>query len=224
MSNERIGFYEGMFLFPQSATANLQGAVDHIKGILDKAGATIKTFQKWDDRRLAYEIDGNKRGVYFLAYFNAPASSLSDLERMCNQSEEVLRMMVTKADHIPAEIIEANEGSEELATEIKLRSEQSSEASESTGSKISKKDDKKAKSDDAPQKEVASEVGEESTDETTDEPAEEIVEDAVEETSDGPVEAAAETADEAATADENSDDKATSEEDVKDAKEETTEA
>ena len=56
MSNERIGFYEGMFLFPQSATANLQGAVDHIKGILDKAGATIKTFQKWDDRRLAYEI------------------------------------------------------------------------------------------------------------------------------------------------------------------------
>ena len=185
MSNERIGFYEGMFLFPQSATANLQGAVDHIKGILDKAGATIKTFQKWDDRRLAYEIDGNKRGVYFLTYFNAPASSLSDLERMCNQSEEVLRMMVTKADYIPTEIVEANEGSEELATEIKRRSEKSSEASESASSKISKKD-AKSKSSDEPAEEVAEETAEEAVtaDESSDDEAtsEEVAKDAKEET------------------------------------------
>ena len=66
MSNERTGLYEGMFLFPQSATANLQEAIDHLKEILEKVGATIINFRKWDDRRLAYEIDGNKRGVYFL--------------------------------------------------------------------------------------------------------------------------------------------------------------
>ena len=225
MSNERIGFYEGMFLFPQSATANLQEAVDHIKGILDKAGATIKTFQKWDDRRLAYEIDGNKRGVYFLAYFNAPASSLSDLERRCNQSEKVLRMMVTKADHIPTEIIEANEGSEELATEIKLRSEQSSEASESTTSKISKKVAKKSTSDDAPAKEAAPEAAKESAEDTSDEPAEEVAVDTTEETptADGKSDDAAKI-EEVATADESSDDEVTTEEVAKDAKEETTEA
>ena len=242
MSNERIGFYEGMFLFPQSATANLQGEVDHIKGILDKAGATIKTFQKWDDRRLAYEIDGNKRGVYFLAYFNAPASSLSDLERMCNQSEEVLRMMVTKADHIPTEIIEANDGSEELATEIKLRSEKSSEASESQSSKISKKDAKESKTKDAPAEkaapEVAEEVVEEVAEETADEPAEkaapEVAEEVVkevaavdEQTEEVIEDSSEESTEEAATADESEDnsvDKATSEKVAEDTKEETTEA
>ena len=234
MSNERIGFYEGMFLFPQSATANLQGAVDHIKGILDKAGATIKTFQKWDDRRLAYEIDGNKRGVYFLAYFNAPASSLSDLERMCNQSEEVLRMMVTKADHIPTEIIEANDGSEELATEIKLRSEKSSEASESPSSKISKKDAKESKTKDAPAEKAAPEVAEEVAEETAGEPAEkaapEVAEEvaaADEQTEEVTEDSSEESTEEAATADEgedNSVDKATSEKVAKDTKEETTEA
>ena len=238
MSNERIGFYEGMFLFPQSATANLQGAVDHIKGILDKAGATIKTFQKWDDRRLAYEIDGNKRGVYFLTYFNAPASSLSDLERMCNQSEEVLRMMVTKADHIPTETIEANDGSEELATEIKLRSEKSSKASESPSSKISKKDAKESKTKDAPAEkaapEVAEEVVEEVAEETADEPAEkaapEVAEEvaaADEQTEEVIEDSSEESTEEAATADEGEDssvDNATSEKVAKDTKEETTEA
>jgi small subunit ribosomal protein S6 len=144
MNNERTGLYEGMFLFPQSATANLQDAIDHLKDILSKVGATIINFRKWDDRRLAYEIDGNKRGVYFLVYFNAPTSSMSELERRCNQSEHLLRMMVTRAEHVPTETIEANEGADDLATEIKLRGEKKTEKGASTGSKVSKKEDKPA--------------------------------------------------------------------------------
>ena len=144
MNNERTGLYEGMFLFPQSATANLQDAIDHLKDILSKVGATIINFRKWDDRRLAYEIDGNKRGVYFLVYFNAPTSSMSELERRCNQSEHLLRMMVTRAEHVPTETIEANEGADDLATEIKLRGEKKTEKGASADSKVSKKEDKPA--------------------------------------------------------------------------------
>lgn len=139
MSNERIRTYEGMFLFPQSATANLQEAADHVKGILDRCGATVVSFRKWDDRRLAYEVQGNKRGVYFLAYFTAPTSALAEIERRCNLSEELLRMMITSAEHIPAEIIEANEGQEDLATEIKLRGEKSTESGSKAASKVSRK-------------------------------------------------------------------------------------
>lgn len=144
MSNDRTGLYEGMFLFPQSATANLQEAIDHLKEILEKVGATIINFKKWDDRRLAYEIDGNKRGVYFLVYFNAPTSAISDLERRCNQSEHLLRMMVTRAEHVTKEIIEANDGAGDLASEIKVRGEKSSDKDTSAGSKVSKKEDNPA--------------------------------------------------------------------------------
>lgn len=139
MSNERIRTYEGMFLFPQSATANLQAAVDHVKEILDRCGATIVSFRKWDDRRLAYEIDGNKRGVYFLAYFTAPTTTLAEIERRCNLSEEILRTMVTSAEHIPDEIIEANEGQADLAAEIKLRGEESGDKDSKSGSSLSQK-------------------------------------------------------------------------------------
>ncbi len=161
MSNQRTGLYEGMFLFPQSTTANLQEAIDHLKDILGKCDASIINFSKWDDRRLAYEVDGNKRGVYFLVYFNAPTSAISDLERRCNQSEQILRMMVTRAEHLPTEIIESNERSEELATEIKLRSEKKTEEGNASSSTMTRKDEKEADTtEDASKEETSPETEE----------------------------------------------------------------
>jgi small subunit ribosomal protein S6 len=173
MSNERIRTYEGMFLFPQSATANLQEAADHVKAILDECGATVLTFRKWDDRRLAYEVQGNKRGVYFLAYFTAPTTALAEIERRCNLSEELLRMMITSAEHIPSEIIEANDGQEDLAAEIKLRSEKSTETSSKSMSKISSKSEKVVEKAETPEPEIVEEVVENSKDDSS-EPTKEV--------------------------------------------------
>lgn len=123
MPTERIYPYEGLFLFPQAAMTNLQGAVDHIKLLLERAGAQIISLRKWEERRLAYEIKGNKRGVYFIVYFRAEASKMTSLDRDCNLSEELLRVMITRADHLPLEQMEAADGQAELADEIRLRAE-----------------------------------------------------------------------------------------------------
>jgi small subunit ribosomal protein S6 len=117
----RIQTYEGMFLFPQSATADLQGCVDHITDILQRGGAEIVALRKWDERRLAYDIAGNKRGVYFLAYFKAKTQSLAGMERDCRLSERMLRSLITRADHVTAEEIAGHEGRQQLADEIKTR-------------------------------------------------------------------------------------------------------
>jgi small subunit ribosomal protein S6 len=175
MNNDRTGLYEGMFLFPQSATANLQAAIDHLKDILGKCDVSIINFSKWDDRKLAYEIEGNKRGVYFLVYFNAPTQMIADIERRCNQSEEIIRMMVTRAEYIPTEIIEANEGAEALADEIKVRSAQKTEKGSASTASISRKEDEVKK---APAPKAEKTAPEEATDapevpeapETTDAP------------------------------------------------------
>ena len=89
MSNTNI--YEGLFLFPQAATANLQAAVDHVSEILRRADAEVVSLATWDERRLAYEIKGNKRGVYVLAYFRVDTEKLTGIERDCNLSEQILR-------------------------------------------------------------------------------------------------------------------------------------
>lgn len=128
MSEDRKNTYEGMFLFPQAATGNLQAAVDHVKDILARHDATIRSLSKWDERRLAYEIKGNKRGVYFLVHMDVPPESLSKIERDCNLSEQLLRVMITRANHLSDDAISAADRQQELADEIKLRGEQAAEA------------------------------------------------------------------------------------------------
>lgn len=123
-SPPRVNVYEGMFLFPQSASADLAGAVDHVKSILTRSDAEIVSLVKWDERRLAYDIKGNKRGIYFLAYFRAPSANLTRIERDCNLSEQLLRSMVLRAEHVAPEIMENAEGQQKLADELKLRSEE----------------------------------------------------------------------------------------------------
>src|SRR5688572_28725277 len=118
---ERIYTYEGLFLFPQAAVADLQAASDHVMELLNRAGAEIISMKKWDERRLAYEVKGNKRGLYFLVFFKANGSKLHNIERDCNLSEKLLRAMITRADHVTPEMMQAAEGRAQLADEIKLR-------------------------------------------------------------------------------------------------------
>jgi small subunit ribosomal protein S6 len=127
MSETQTNTYEGLFLFPQSAGSNLQAASEHVIHLLERSDAEILSFGKWDERRLAFEIKGSKRGVYFLAYFKSDPTKLISLERDCNLSEQLLRAMITRADQITDEIIEAAEGRTNLAEEIKVRAEQAAE-------------------------------------------------------------------------------------------------
>ena len=129
--SQNLSTYEGMFLFPQSASANLKDASEHVHELLNRAGAEIISFAKWDERRLAYEIKGNKRGVYFLSYFKAAPDRLVGLERDCNLSEQLLRAMITRAEHIPEETVTAADGRDKLSDEISLKAAETAAASDS---------------------------------------------------------------------------------------------
>ncbi|RLS63544.1 MAG: 30S ribosomal protein S6 [Planctomycetota bacterium] len=124
MAETRINAYEGMFLFPQTVSADLQSAADHVLETLSKGGAEVISLCKWDERRLAYDIKGNKRGVYFLTYFKCDAQKLTLIERDCRLSEKLLRSMITRADHVSAEQMLAMEGRQQLADETALRKSQ----------------------------------------------------------------------------------------------------
>lgn len=131
MSEDTQKMYEGLFLFPQAAISNLDAASSHVQDMLTKVGAELIAFRKWDDRRLAYPIKGNKRGVFFLAYFKVVGTVIGSLERNLLLSEEVLRFMITRCDHLTLEQIEATEGRTELADEIKLRDEKKTDDTDS---------------------------------------------------------------------------------------------
>jgi len=124
--------YEGLFLFPQAVTADLEAAAEHVRESITRHGGEVVSLVKWDERKLAFDIRGNKRGVYFLAYFNAPPSIVAGIERDCNLSERMLRALIVRADHLSPEQMKDAEGQAKLALEAKLR-RQAPEGAEGEG-------------------------------------------------------------------------------------------
>jgi small subunit ribosomal protein S6 len=131
MPETRINHYEGMFLLSQAATADLGAAVDHVKSILDKVEAELIAMSRWDERRLAYEIKKQKRGLFLLTYFSCNSRNIAQLERECNLSETVLRAMVIRADHLTEEEMRNTDAQQELLTEASLRREEAEESAQS---------------------------------------------------------------------------------------------
>ena len=123
MAKSRVYNYEAMFLLSQAVAADLSSAIEHIKELIARANGEIIALRKWDERRLAYEIAGQKRGYYVLAYFKAPGEQISHLERDCNLSEKILRTLILRCDHMTLDQMQAADGRKELETEAKLRAE-----------------------------------------------------------------------------------------------------
>lgn len=99
--------YEAMFLVDSAeATTDWDGVTATIKNILEKAGAEIVSIRKWDDRKLAYEINGKGKGTYILCYFRAAGSKLRDIERDIQLSERIMRALILCAEHRQAEDVE----------------------------------------------------------------------------------------------------------------------
>lgn len=144
MSENTIHTYEGLFLFPQSAGANLGEAAEHVQGLLGKVDAEVLSFGKWDERRLAYEIKGNKRGIFFLSYFKVAGDQMATLERQCLLSEDLLRFMLTRADQVDLELIETSEGREALQAEIAQRAKQTEEGTSEVGVRATTKAQREA--------------------------------------------------------------------------------
>src|SRR5688500_7941356 len=101
--------YEAMFLLGPVGAAEPERSIGLCRGIIERHGGQILVIKKWDERKLAYELRGQKRGTYVIAFFTAPGGAVGAIERDVNLSEEILRVLVLKADHLNREEMEAVE-------------------------------------------------------------------------------------------------------------------
>jgi small subunit ribosomal protein S6 len=113
-----------MFLLGQAAAADLTGSLEHIRELFNRNKCEVLAMRKWDERRLAYEVKKQKRGLYILAYFKAPGPNMTHFERDCNLSEKLLRTLVLRADHLTHDEITAADARDALETEAKMRASQ----------------------------------------------------------------------------------------------------
>ena len=104
--------YEAMFLLDnRAAQADWDEVSGKVDAILDKHGATIVKKEKWDERKLAYEIKGQRRATYYLVYFQSSPSAINTIREDVQLTEVILRHMVLALD-------------EEIDVHIKKRDEE----------------------------------------------------------------------------------------------------
>jgi len=91
--------YECMFLLDTSKVAgDVPGAAKQLQAVLERHHAEILASRPWDERRLAYPIRKNKKGLYYLTYFRTEGRNITAIEHDFSLNEMVLRMMVLKID------------------------------------------------------------------------------------------------------------------------------
>jgi len=93
--------YEAMFLVDSAqAVADWDGSLAAIRNILERAEAEIVSIRKWDERKLAYKIEGKSRGTYILCYFRVDGEKVRDIERDVQLSEQIMRVLILSAEHM----------------------------------------------------------------------------------------------------------------------------
>jgi len=106
--------YEAMFLVDSAeAAADWDASLATIKKILERAKAKIVSIRKWDECKLAYEINGKTRGTYILCYFKADGKKIRDIERDVQLSERIMRVLILSAEAREKEDIEKDTPAEQ---------------------------------------------------------------------------------------------------------------
>ncbi|MBN2217612.1 MAG: 30S ribosomal protein S6 [Pirellulales bacterium] len=91
--------YEGMFILDSNRYGrNPESVVGQIPKMIEEIGGELLVSRLWEERRLAYPIQGHRKGTYWLTYFRAPGGEVAGLERKCQLSETILRVLFLKVD------------------------------------------------------------------------------------------------------------------------------
>jgi len=94
-----MAVYEGMFILdPAKFSRDPGAAAQQVTDLITGHGGTVLAARIWDERKLAYPINGHKKGVYWLTYFTMPGGNLTALERQCEITDEIIRKLALKVD------------------------------------------------------------------------------------------------------------------------------
>lgn len=79
-------------------------AFDKIKEGISSRGGEIKKIHDQGRRRLAYLVNGQKEGYYYLTYFTLPPEAVAELWQEYQHNENLVRYVTLRTDHVLDEL------------------------------------------------------------------------------------------------------------------------
>jgi len=96
----KLKHYETMFIIKPTLTEEETVAqIDLVKSTIEKNGGEIVSCDDIGSRNLAYEIEKNKRGYYFVIYYKGAPSAVAEVERNYRINENILRFIFIKYEN-----------------------------------------------------------------------------------------------------------------------------
>ena len=91
--------YECLFILDSNRYArDPQAVAQGISDMVTNNDGEILVTRLWNEQKLAYPINGNRKGTYWLTYFSMEGNSLSAFERSCRLNDNVMRNLTIKID------------------------------------------------------------------------------------------------------------------------------
>ncbi|MBR0192093.1 MAG: 30S ribosomal protein S6 [Thermoguttaceae bacterium] len=94
-----LNVYEGMFILDSGRYArDPEGVAAQVNKLVTDAGGEILVSRQWEERRLAYPIKGQRKGLYWLMYFRLESTNLAELNRQFSLYDVNIRNLFIKID------------------------------------------------------------------------------------------------------------------------------
>jgi len=94
--------YESIFIIRPSLTDDdTNKLIEKMKGLIEKAGATLLILENWGKKKLAYEIKRERRGTFVYLHFKAAGNVVGELEHSYRLEDSVLKFLTVRLEHPP---------------------------------------------------------------------------------------------------------------------------
>ncbi len=93
--------YEILFIVrPDYDDEQIASIIARYTDVITNQQGVVSTAEKWAKRRLAYEIDRVREGIYIIIIFEGSSGLADELDRRMKIDQEILRHMISRTDHV----------------------------------------------------------------------------------------------------------------------------
>lgn len=112
--------YEAMFILDSNRYGrDPAGVSGQIPALVQQLGGEVLANRLWEERRLAYPINGHRKGTYWLTYFKIDSAQMVQMRRQCQLNENIVRSLFLQVDPriVDALVAHAQSGGQSASAE-----------------------------------------------------------------------------------------------------------
>ncbi|MFV1965597.1 MAG: 30S ribosomal protein S6 [Pirellulaceae bacterium] len=91
--------YECLFILDSNRYArDPNGVAATVPAMVEKLGGEVLANRLWNEQKLAYPIKGQRKGTYWLTYFQLASDKLTPFNRACRLNDNIVRHLAIRVD------------------------------------------------------------------------------------------------------------------------------